>query len=146
MICIFAIVQIFSFASLSRTFHLSPHEYFCTIALLTIHNLFIIQFSWKKWVWIRIYLNISNNFNSTFHCFISLPDLCIRHLSYGHRGCDVRWCPPNPTTGRLDSGSPVSPARTQSRTSASMTSCLKTNKHDTSYGLRGPVTPRWVGK
>ena len=30
---------IFGFASLNRTFHLSPHENSCTIALITIHYL-----------------------------------------------------------------------------------------------------------
>ena len=29
------------FASLNRTFHLSPHENICTIALITIHYLYI---------------------------------------------------------------------------------------------------------
>ena len=31
------------FASLNRTFHLSPHENICTIALITIHYLYNIQ-------------------------------------------------------------------------------------------------------
>ena len=31
------------FASLNRTFHLSPHENTCTIALITIHYLYIIE-------------------------------------------------------------------------------------------------------
>ena len=31
------------FASLNRTFHLSPHENICTIALITIHYLYTIQ-------------------------------------------------------------------------------------------------------
>ena len=31
------------FASLNRTFHLSPHENICTIALITIHYLYKIQ-------------------------------------------------------------------------------------------------------
>ena len=32
------------FASLNRTFHLSPHENICTIALITIHYLYNIHF------------------------------------------------------------------------------------------------------
>ena len=53
MLLIRAMVQLFSFgemkcsiqrgfASLNRTFHLSPHENICTIALITIHYLYII--------------------------------------------------------------------------------------------------------
>ena len=33
--------EMFYFASLNRTFHLSPHENICTIALITIHYLYI---------------------------------------------------------------------------------------------------------
>ena len=53
MVFIRAMVHIFSFgerkcsiqlgfASLNRTFYLSPHENICTIALITIHYLYII--------------------------------------------------------------------------------------------------------
>ena len=31
------------FASLNRTFHLSPHENICTIALITIHYLYTME-------------------------------------------------------------------------------------------------------
>ena len=35
------------FASLNRTFHLSPHENICTIALITIHYLYNIDFPFE---------------------------------------------------------------------------------------------------
>ena len=35
------------FASLNRTFHLSPHENICTISLITIHYLYTITFIFK---------------------------------------------------------------------------------------------------
>ena len=36
------------FASLNRTFHLSPHENICTIALITIHYLYNIEYTLRK--------------------------------------------------------------------------------------------------
>ena len=59
MLFIRAMVQLFhsvkmkcsiqlGFASLNRTFHLSPHENNCTIALITIHYLYNSAFSAAK--------------------------------------------------------------------------------------------------
>ena len=41
------------FASLNRMFHLSPHENICTIALITIHYLYINRFSNVGYIYIR---------------------------------------------------------------------------------------------
>ena len=41
MLLIRAMAQLFS---LNRTFHLSPHENICTIALITIHYLYTIAY------------------------------------------------------------------------------------------------------
>ena len=62
MLLICAMVQLFSFgfASLNRTFHLSPHENICTIALITIHYLYNIVFSCINFFFHLRYLNQSS--------------------------------------------------------------------------------------
>ena len=52
------------FASLNRTFHLSPHENICTIALITIHYLYIIVQIVKTLLYVLLFLcKIVNKMN-----------------------------------------------------------------------------------
>ena len=55
------------FASLNGTFHLSPHENICTIALINIHYLYTIKMITEKWD--LLYSILDAEFGSQVQCF-----------------------------------------------------------------------------